>query len=69
MRMIKRIINKKSAYQINSFSFYATAEISTTVLSSCKMVYMSLLQKHREGQSCHMFMVDFHLIVMGRKKK
>lgn len=28
--MIKRIINKKSAYALNSFSFYATAEISTT---------------------------------------
>jgi len=30
MRMIKRIINKKSAYALNNFSFYATAEISTT---------------------------------------
>ena len=29
--MIKRIINKKSAYALNSFSFYATAEISTTL--------------------------------------
>jgi len=28
--MIKRIINKKSAYALNSFSFYAAAEISTT---------------------------------------
>ena len=31
MRMIKRIINKKSAYALNNFSFYATAEISTTI--------------------------------------
>lgn len=49
MRMIKRIINKKSAYALNNFSFYATAEISTTDYIFANAAYLEFNYTLEEG--------------------
>ncbi len=47
--MIKRIINKKSAYALNNFSFYATAEISTTDYIFANAAYLEFNYTLEEG--------------------
>jgi diacylglycerol kinase family enzyme len=44
MRMIKRMINKKSAYALNNFSFYAIAEISTTTYETIFFNFGSFIE-------------------------